>query len=163
MIDKNGGIIAQIARGGAAVSMLVVLASCGGGQTTEEQARRPSAMAEAFFKASEAKQAARKAAIAGKPQPSDAGAQFPFQLDEAAKEAPFLIEAMWRDRFFTYIRTNSQKRIGFFTGSLLTPVAVTRTEDANLRFVTTDVRGDGELRIDGARVAWRYIRTEDAP
>ena len=145
--------------------MLVVLASCGGGQTTEEQARRPSARAEAFFKAAEAKVAARKAAIAGKPQPSDAGAQFPFQLDEAAKEAPFLIEAMWRDRFFTYIRTNTQKRIGFFTsfGSLLTPVAVTRTEDANLRFVMSDVRGDGELRIDGARVAWRYISTEAAP
>ena len=107
--------------------------------------------------------AARKAAIAGKPQPSDAGAQFPFQLDEAAKEPPFLIEAMWQDQFFTYLRTNTQKRIGCFTGLLLTPVAVTRTEDANLRFVMTPVRGDGELRIDGARVAWRYIRTEAAP
>ena len=40
MIDKNGGMITQIARGGAAVSMLVVLASCGGGQTTEEEVER---------------------------------------------------------------------------------------------------------------------------
>ena len=159
MIAKTGGIITQMARSGAAVSMLVVLASCGGGQTE----RRPSAAAEAFFKRAEAAEVARKAAIAGKPQPSDAGAQFPFQLDEAAKEAPFLIEAMWQDQFLTYLRTNTQKRIGFFIGPLLTPVAVTRTEDANLRFVLTPVRGDGELRIDGARVAWRYIRTEAAP
>ena len=64
MIDKNGGIIAQIARGGAAVSMLVVLASCGGGQTE----RRPSAA----VKRMEAKIEARKAAMAGRPQPSDA-------------------------------------------------------------------------------------------
>ena len=159
MIDKPGEIITQMARSGAALSMLVVLASCGGGQTE----RRPSARAEAFFKRAEAAEVARKAAIAGKPQPSDAGAQFPFQLDEAAKEAPFLIEAMWQDQFFTYIRTNTQKRIGCFTGLLLTPIAVTRTEDANLRFVMTPVRGDGELRIDGARVAWRYIKTEAAP
>ena len=159
MIGKTGEIITRMARRGAAVSMLVVLASCGGGQTE----RRPSARAEAFFKRAEAAEVARKAAIAGKPQPSDAGAQFPFQLDEAAKEAPFLIEAMWQDQFFTYIRTNTQKRIGCFTGLLLTPIAVTRTEDANLRFVMTPVRGDGELRIDGARVAWRYIRTEAAP
>ena len=159
MIAKTGGIITQMARSGAAVSMLVVLASCGGGQLE----RRPSARAEAFLKRTEAKLAARKVALAGKPQPSDAGAQFPFQLDEAAKEAPFLIEAMWQDQFFTYIRTNTQKRIGCFTGLLLTPIAVTRTEDANLRFVMTPVRGDGELRIDGARVAWRYIRTEAAP
>ena len=95
MIAKTGGIITQMARSGAAVSMLVVLASCGGGQTE----RRPSAAAEAFFKRAEAAEVARKAAIAGKPQPSDAGAQFPFQLDEAAKEAPFLIEAMWQDQF----------------------------------------------------------------
>ena len=159
MIAKTGGIITQMARSGAAVSMLVVLASCGGGQPE----RRPSARAEAFFKRAEAAEVARKAAIAGKPQPSDAGAQFPFQLDEAAKEPPFLIEAMWQDQFFTYLRTNTQKRIGCFTGLLLTPIAVTRTEDPNLRFVMTPVRGDGELRIDGARVAWRYIRTEAAP
>ena len=159
MIDKNGGIIAQIARGGAAVSMLVVLASCGGGQTE----RRPSARAKAFFKRTEAKVAARKAAIAGKPQPSDAGAQFPFQLDEAAKEAPFLIEAMWRDRFFIYIRTNAQKRMHMSTGPTFRPVAVTRTEDANLRFVMSDVRVGGHLRIGDEIVAWRYIRTEAAP
>ena len=113
MIDKTSGIIAQMARRGAALSMLVVLASCDGGLTTEQEAaRRPSARAEAFFKRAEAAEVARKAAIAGKPQPSDAGAQFPFQLDEAAKEAPFLIEAMWQDQFFTYLRTKTQKRIG---------------------------------------------------
>ena len=91
MIDKNGGIITQIARGGAVVSMLVVLASCGGGQTTKQQAERPKTMAEAFGAAADA----LKAAASGRPQPSDAGAQFPYQLDEAAKEAPFLVEAMW--------------------------------------------------------------------
>ena len=159
MIGKTGEIITQMARRGAALSMLVVLASCGGGQTTEEQAERPQTM----FEASEAREAARKVAIAGRPQPSDAGARFPYQLDEAAKEAPFLIEAMWSDRFFTYIRTNAQKRMHMSTGPTFTPVFVTRTEDANLRFVMSDVRVDGHLRIGDEIVAWRYIRTDPAP
>ena len=159
MIDKNGGIITQIARGGAAVSMLVVLASCGDGQTTEEQAQRPETMLEA----TEAHTEARKAAIAGRPQPSDAGARFPFQLDEAAKEAPFLIEAMWSDRFFTYIRTNAQKRMHMTTGPSSTVVPITRTEDANLLFVQSFVRVGGRLRIGDEIVEWRYIRTEAAP
>ena len=161
MIDKNGGIITQIARSGAAVSMLVVLASCGGGQTTEEQAERPETIIEAF----EAEAEARKAAIAGRPQPSDAGARFPYQLDEAAKEAPFLIEAMWRDRFFTYIRTNSQKRISLvrMVGQLPVLIRVTPSEDASLRFVQSVVQGRGRLQIDGEMVEWRYIRTEAAP
>ena len=159
MIAKTGGIIIQMARSAAAVSMLVVLASCGGGQTTEEQAERPDTM----FEAMEAKEDAWKAAIAGRPQPSDAGARFPFQLDEAAKEAPFLIEAMWSDRFFTYIRTNSQKRMYMSIGSTFTGVPITRTEDANLLLVQSMVRVGGRLRIDDEIVEWRYIRTDPAP
>ena len=155
MIDKTGGIITQMARSGAAVSMLVVLASCGGVQTE----RRPSAA----VKRMEAKIEARKAAIAGKPQPSDAGARFPFQLDEAAKEAPFLIEAMWQDQFFTYIRTNAQQRMYMSTGSTFTGVPITRTEDANLLLVQSMVRVGGRLRIGDEMVEWRYIRTEAAP
>ena len=134
--------------------MLVVLASCGGGQTE----RRPSAA----VKAMEAKAEALKAAMAGRSQPSDAGARFPFQLDEAAKEAPFLIEAMWSDRFFTYIRTNAQKRMHMSTGPSFTVVPITRTEDANLLLVQM-VRVGGQLRIGDEIVEWRYIRTEAAP
>ena len=141
MIDKTGGIITQMARSGAAVSMLVVLASCGGGQTTEEQAERPQTMLESI----EAQAAAREAAMAGRPQPSDAGARFPFQLDEAAKEAPFLIEAMWSDRFFTYIRTNAQQRMYMSTGSTFTGVPITQTEDPNLLLVQSMVRVGGTV------------------
>ena len=159
MIDKNGAIITQIARSGAALSMLVVLASCGGGQTTEQKVERRMSIIES----SEAHMEAWKAAIAGRPQPSDAGARFPFQLDEAAKEAPFLIEAMWSDRFFTYIRTNAQTRIYMSTGLSATVVPITRTEDPNLLLVQGGVRVGGQLRIGNEIVKWRYIRTEAAP
>ena len=125
MIDKNGGIIAQIARGGAAVSMArssrIVrrradgAAAFGGGQTGWRLRWRRG----------------RQPWQEGR-SPRMPGRDSRFQLDEAAKEAPFLIEAMWSDRFFTYIRTNAQTRIYMSTGLSATVVPITRTEDPNL-------------------------------
>ena len=49
---------------------------------------------------------------------------------------------MWSDRFFTYIRTNAQKRMHMSTGPSFTVVPITRTEDANLLLVQMVRVGD---------------------
>ena len=154
MIDKNGQIITQIARSGVAVSMLVVLASCGGGQTTVQEVGRAKTMVEVFEAEAEALKAAPHA------QPSDAGAQFPYQLDEAAKAAPFLVEAMWHDGRFTYFRTSAQKRLVLSHTIANVPrmIACTRTDDG-LYFVRRVLTRDGWFIVGSEAAAWR-IRTD---
>ena len=149
MIDKNGGIIAQIARSGAAVSMLVVLASCGGGQTTVQEVERQT-MTEVFEAEAEALKAAPHA------QPSDAGARFPYELAEVAKEAPFLVEAMWNDGRFTYLRTSAQKRLVLWQKIANVPQTIpyTRTDDG-LYIVHRVVTRDGWLNIGSETAPWR--------
>ena len=150
MIDKNGEIITQIARSGMTVSMLVVLASCGGGQTTVQDVKRQT-MTEMFEAETEALKAAPHA------QPSDAEARFPYELDEVAKEAPFLVEAMWNDGRFTYLRTSdAQKRLVLWQKIANVPQTIpyTRTDDG-LYIVHRVVTRDGWFNIGSETAPWR--------
>ena len=148
MIEYCGRIFTLIARG-ASAAMLVILASCGGGAGEEQ---------------SELDAAAAAHAAAPMARATDAGAQFPYQLDEAAKDEPFLVEAMWTDGRYTYLRSNAQKRISLYKkiGQLRVPVEKARTEDG-LYIVYSRIRIRGELQIDNETVAWRIIEPEAAP
>ena len=150
MIEDRGRMFTLIARGGMSAAMLVILASCGaGGEAGEEQ--------------SELAVAAAAHAAAPQARATDAGAQFPYQLDGAAMDEPFLVEAMWTDGRYTYLRSNAKKRISFYTkvGQLRLPVEKARTEDG-LYIVYSRIRIRGELQIDNDTVAWRIIDTEAA-
>ena len=149
MIENRGVIFTLIARGGMSAAMLVILASCNGGGAGEEQ--------------SELAKAAAAHAAAPQARATDAGAQFPYQLDAAAMDEPFLVEAMWTDGRYTYLRSNAKKRISFYTkvGQLRLPVEKARTEDG-LYIVYSRIRIRGELQIDNDTVAWRIIDTEAA-
>ena len=154
MIENCGRIFTLIARSGTSAALVVILASCGG-EAGEEQSRRPMTAEEVFD--------AERAAYDAAPQAraTDAGAQFPYQLDEAAKGEPFLVEAMWTDGRYTYLRSKAQKRIMLYTkiGQLRLPVEKARTEDG-LYIVYSRIRIRGELQIDNETVAWRIIEPE---
>ena len=89
-------------------------------------------------------------------QPSDAGAQFPYQLDEAAKAAPFLVEAMWNDGRFTYLRTSTQKRLVLWQKIANVPQTIfyTRTDDG-LHIVRHVLTRDGWFNIGSETAPWR--------
>ena len=107
-------------------------------------------MTEVFEAEAEARKAAPQA------QPSDAGAQFPYQLDEAAKAAPFLVEAMWNDGRFTYLRTSAQKRIILWQTIANVPQTIPYTwTDDGLYIVHRVLTRDGWLNIGRETAPWR--------
>ena len=81
---------------------------------------------------------------------------FEYRLDRGASGRPFLVEAMWHDGLFTYIRSRAQESPALYEMKDGEPslVAYDLTEDGV--YVARQVLGDGWLQIGDKRVRWRF-------
>ena len=82
--------------------------------------------------------------------------RFEYRLDRGASERPFLIEAMWHDGLFTYIRSRAQESPALYELQDGEPslVAFDLTEDG--LYIARRVLGDGRLQVGEERLRWRF-------
>ncbi len=81
---------------------------------------------------------------------------FEYRLDRGASGRPFMVEAMWHDGRFTYIRSRAQESPALYETKDGEPslVAYDLTEDG--LYVARRVLGDGWLQIGDRRAGWRF-------
>ncbi|MDE2878592.1 TrbG/VirB9 family P-type conjugative transfer protein, partial [Candidatus Palauibacter soopunensis] len=81
---------------------------------------------------------------------------FEYRLDRGASGRPFLVEAMWHDGRFTYIRSRAQESPALYEMKDGEPslIAYDLTDDG--LYVARQVLGDGWLQIGDKRVRWRF-------
>ena len=81
---------------------------------------------------------------------------FEYRLDGDAADRPFLVEAMWHDGQFTYLRSRAQESPALYEFRDGEPalVAYDLTDDG--LYVARHVLGDGWLQIGDKRASWRF-------
>ena len=81
---------------------------------------------------------------------------FEYRLDGDAADRPFLVEAMWHDGQFTYLRSHAQESPALYELRDGEPslVAYDLTEEG--LYIARHVLGDGWLQIGDKRAAWRF-------
>ena len=112
--------------------------------------------------AAEAAEAARRAQAAADAEIEAFRASYPtrlafeYRLDREASRRPFLVEAMWHDGQFTYLRSHAQEAPALYELRDGEPslVAFDLTEDG--LYVARRVLGDGWLQIGDERRRWRF-------
>ena len=81
---------------------------------------------------------------------------FAYQLDKKAKEWPFLVEAMWHDGRFTYLRSSAQESPALYELKDGKPSLVAYDLTPDGLYIARHVLGDGWLRIGKKRARWRF-------
>ena len=87
---------------------------------------------------------------------------FEYRLDRAATRRPFLVEAMWHDGKFTYIRLHGQEWPAVYELSDGEAAVVPVQVAGGGLFVAHRVLGDGWFQIGGRRAGWRF-EPKDGP
>ena len=89
--------------------------------------------------------------------------KFPYLLDKNAMEWPFLVEGMWHDGRFTYLRSNAQESPALYELKDGKPalVAYDLTEDG--LYIARHLLGDGWLQIGKKKAKWRFAPPELEP
>ena len=85
---------------------------------------------------------------------------FEYRLDSDARKRPFLVEAMWHDGRFTYIRSRAQEAPALYElrDGEASLVAFDFTEDG--LYIAHHVLDDGWLQIGEERLHWRFTPPE---
>ena len=81
---------------------------------------------------------------------------FEYRLDRAATRRPFLVEAMWHDGTFTYIRSRGQESPAVYELKDGEPAAVLVQLAGDDLHIVHHVMADGWLQIGGKRAGWRF-------
>ena len=81
---------------------------------------------------------------------------FEYRLDRAATRRPFLVEAMWHDGRFTYIRSRGQESPAVYELKDGEPAAVLVQLAGDGLYIVHHVMGDGWLQIGDRRAGWRF-------
>ena len=81
---------------------------------------------------------------------------FPYRLEEESARWPFLVEAMWSDGQFTYLRSRAQEAPALYEQIDGEPslVPYDLTEDG--LFIVRRIIGEGVIRIGEEEVRWLY-------
>ena len=89
--------------------------------------------------------------------------KFPYRLQDKALKWPFLVQGMWHDGQFTYLRSNAQESPALYEIKDGKPalVAYDLTEDG--LYVARHLLGDGWLQIGKERAQWKLERQELGP
>lgn len=89
--------------------------------------------------------------------------RFPYHLQDKAKRWPFLVEAMWNDGQFTYLRSRAQESPALYERKDGEPslIPYDLTEDG--LYVVRRVVGAGWLQIGKQRAAWSFDEPEPLP
>ena len=81
---------------------------------------------------------------------------FEYRLDGDAADRPFLVEAMWHDGQFTYLRSHAQESPAFYELRDGEPALVAYDLTEEGLYIARHVLGDGWLQIGDKRAAWRF-------
>ena len=89
--------------------------------------------------------------------------QFAYRLDDRAREWPFMVEGMWHDGQFTYLRSHAQESPALYEQKDGDPtlIAYDLTEDG--LYIVRRVVGDGWLQLGDNRARWRFAKPEIGP
>ena len=89
--------------------------------------------------------------------------KFPYRLNKKALEWPFLVQGMWHDGQFTYLRSNAQESPALYEIKDGKPalVAYDLTEDG--LYVARHLLGDGWLQIGKQKAQWKVEKRELGP
>ena len=90
--------------------------------------------------------------------------QFPYTLDNDAADWPFLVQAMWHDGEFTYLRSYAQETPALYERVDGQPSIVAYDVDAERRlYIVRRIIGAGWLQLGRERVEWRFAPAPSAP
>ena len=112
--------------------------------------------------AAEAAEAARRAQAAAAAEIEAFRASYPtrlafeYRLDRDASRRPFLVEAMWHDGQFTYLRSRAQEAPALYELRDGEPSLVAFDLGEDGLYVARRVLGDGWLQIGEERLRWRF-------
>ena len=81
---------------------------------------------------------------------------FEYRLDRSAFERPFLVDAMWHDGRFTYVRSNAQESPALYELKDGEPALVAFDLIDDGLYIARHVLGDGWLQIGDERTRWRF-------
>ena len=85
---------------------------------------------------------------------------FEYRLDGDAARRPFLVEAMWHDGQFTYLRSHAQESPALYELRDGEPALVAYDLTEEGLYVARHVLGDGWLQIGDKRASWRFTPRE---
>ena len=112
--------------------------------------------------AAEAAEAARRVRAAADAEIETFRASYPtrlrfeYRLDRDASRRPFLVEAMWHDGQFTYLRSRAQEAPALYELRDGDPSLVAFDLGEDGLYVARRVLGDGWLQIGDERTGWRF-------
>ena len=81
---------------------------------------------------------------------------FEYRLDEDAADRPFLVEAMWHDGEFTYLRSRAQESPALYELRDGEPALVPYDLTEDGLYIARHVLADGWLQIGDERASWRF-------
>ena len=85
---------------------------------------------------------------------------FEYRLDGDAANRPFLVEAMWHDGQFTYLRSHAQESPALYELRDGEPALVAYDLSEDGLYIARHVLGDGWLQIGDKRASWRFTPRE---
>ena len=89
--------------------------------------------------------------------------KFPYRLEDKAQKWPFLVEGMWHDGQFTYLRSNAQESPALYEEKDGKPSLVAYDLGEDGLYIARHVLGHGWLQIGKQRVRWRFAEPEIGP
>lgn len=89
--------------------------------------------------------------------------KWPYRLEKRAFERPFLVEALWHDGQFTYLRCRAQEAPALYELKDGSPSLVSFDLSQDGLYVVRHVLGDGWLAIGKNRAKWRFVDEEPRP
>ena len=89
--------------------------------------------------------------------------KFPYQLEDKARKWPFMVEGMWHDGQFTYLRSNAQESPALYEEKDGKPALVTYDLQEDGLYIARHVLGNGWLQIGTQKVKWRFTAPEIRP
>ena len=89
--------------------------------------------------------------------------QFAYRLSDRAREWPFMVEAMWHDGRFTYLRSHAQESPALYEQKDGDPTLIAYDLNEDGLYIVRRVVGDGWLQIGDNRARWRFAEPEIGP
>ena len=89
--------------------------------------------------------------------------KFSYRLEDKAFKWPFLVEGMWHDGRFTYLRSGAQESPALYEEKDGQPALVAYDLGEDGLYIARHVLGDGWLQIGRQRVRWRFTAPEIGP
>ena len=89
--------------------------------------------------------------------------QFAYRLDDRAREWPFMVEGMWHDGQFTYLRSHAQESPALYEQKDGDPTLIAYDLNEDGLYIVRRVVGDGWLQIGDNRARWRFAEPEIGP